>query len=264
MNKIFRYCSHEEYCVPIVNCFDIIDNVYEVYPFTNTVKYIDTKEIKSSYVANTGYRCISLKSKSGISKTYLLHRIIAELCIPKFNNEYNIVNHIDANKLNNSIFNLEWCTQLHNMRHAQKLGLTPIVAGENNNTAKLTNKQVEMICELMEQGIQYKYILEQVGLEINDKNLDILTKIRSRKMWNTISCKYNIPEKEFRSKAIVYSNDQIHDICKLISMGCSNRQIADKLNIDISTKKLSDKYYKFIKRIRNRESYTSISSNYIW
>lgn len=53
-----------------------------------------------------------------------VHRLIARFFIPNpyF---YNVVNHIDGNKLNNSIENLEWCTSSHNNRHAWEAGLQP-------------------------------------------------------------------------------------------------------------------------------------------
>lgn len=52
----------------------------------------------------------------------LVHRLIAEAFIPNPQN-YPVVNHIDGNKQNNSISNLEWCTQEHNMEEAKRLNL---------------------------------------------------------------------------------------------------------------------------------------------
>ena len=51
----------------------------------------------------------------------MLHRIIAEAFIPNPNNK-KVINHINCNKKDNSIKNLEWCTQSENCLHSVKLG----------------------------------------------------------------------------------------------------------------------------------------------
>lgn len=53
-----------------------------------------------------------------------LHRLLAICFIPNPENKPQ-VNHIDCNKQNNSLDNLEWATQLENMRHAYKNNLIP-------------------------------------------------------------------------------------------------------------------------------------------
>lgn len=55
-------------------------------------------------------------------KCLYLHRVIAETFISNENNGTD-VNHIDGNKLNNLIENLEWCTRKENMYHAKENGL---------------------------------------------------------------------------------------------------------------------------------------------
>lgn len=54
-----------------------------------------------------------------------VHRVIAETFIGNPNN-YPCVNHIDGNKLNNNVSNLEWCNHSQNVLHAYKTGLEKI------------------------------------------------------------------------------------------------------------------------------------------
>lgn len=60
-------------------------------------------------------------SHDGITKRYLIHRMVAETYIPNPHDKPHI-NHIDNNPLNNHVSNLEWCTHSENMLHCHKQG----------------------------------------------------------------------------------------------------------------------------------------------
>lgn len=68
-----------------------------------------------------GYPQITL-SKNDKEHSRRIHRLVAQAFLPNPNN-YKEVNHIDGNKSNNVVTNLEWCDRSHNMRHAIKMGL---------------------------------------------------------------------------------------------------------------------------------------------
>jgi hypothetical protein len=71
-----------------------------------------------------GYLRVTL-SKNNSQKRFMIHRLVAESFLPKINNK-KYVNHIDGNKLNNDISNLEWCTASENEKHSyNKLGKIP-------------------------------------------------------------------------------------------------------------------------------------------
>lgn len=55
-------------------------------------------------------------------KDYKAHRLVAEAFIDNPDN-LNLINHIDGNKANNHVENLEWCTHSQNMIHAYSTGL---------------------------------------------------------------------------------------------------------------------------------------------
>ena len=63
-------------------------------------------------------------SKDGVTKTVVIHRLVAELFIPNPNNKPHI-NHKDCDRHNNRSDNLEWCTHAENEKHALDHGLKP-------------------------------------------------------------------------------------------------------------------------------------------
>jgi len=64
---------------------------------------------------NGGYSTIILH-RDGKTQTRTIHRLVAEAFLPNPNN-YPEVNHIDENKTNNAVSNLEWCTRIQNQHH---------------------------------------------------------------------------------------------------------------------------------------------------
>lgn len=69
-----------------------------------------------------GYRFVCL-SKDGIHKTRMIHRLVAETFLLNHDPNKTVVNHLDGNKKNNKVSNLEWCTSSENCAHAISIGL---------------------------------------------------------------------------------------------------------------------------------------------
>jgi hypothetical protein len=69
---------------------------------------------------HTNYHRVTL-SKNCSTKRFLVHRLVAEHFIPSISNK-SFVNHIDNDGTNNCVTNLEWCTQVDNMKHSSDQG----------------------------------------------------------------------------------------------------------------------------------------------
>lgn len=91
----------------------------EDYEITKEGQVINkrTQHILKPQSNNKGYLRVIL-----CGKKYFVHRLVAEKYIPNPNN-YEQVNHIDGDKTNNNVNNLEWVSNLMNRAHAVKMGL---------------------------------------------------------------------------------------------------------------------------------------------
>lgn len=90
------------------------------------------------------YDCVRLY-KNGIGEKFSVHRIVAAHFLDDWDPELE-VNHIDGNRYNNAVENLEMCTHQRNMEHAIANDLKNDY-GEKSRNAKLTNAQAERIRE---------------------------------------------------------------------------------------------------------------------
>lgn len=75
-----------------------------------------TNKLLAKTISTPKYYVVSLW-KNNKGKTIPIHRLLAEAFIPKIEGK-TLVNHIDGNKLNNDLTNLEWCTCSENNKHA--------------------------------------------------------------------------------------------------------------------------------------------------
>lgn len=100
------------------------ENIYEISNFCRIKSLIRStktwkirKECLLTPKKSRKYYQVVLTNINGKRKDELYHRVIANAWIEKLNIDYNVINHIDNNGFNNSISNLEWCTQSMNINH---------------------------------------------------------------------------------------------------------------------------------------------------
>lgn len=132
------------------------------------------RNIKSGLVlkhkhAGAGYSQVSLGAKN----YRYIHRLVAQHFISNPDN-LPYVNHLDGNKSNNSISNLQWCTAKQNSRHAYEVGLLnntacvnpvsghkhhrskPVVMSSDTNHIQITYENIRKASK--ETGIDYSTI----------------------------------------------------------------------------------------------------------
>jgi len=118
-------------------------------------------------------------------KDVLSHRIIAEIFC---NNEElkNQINHIDGNKENNHYLNLEWCTNIENMRHSINILKRSYSnrRGEKSNFSKLKTEDVIKINEMLKNGCEICFISNM--FKVSKRNIKL---IKERKTWKHLFTK---------------------------------------------------------------------------
>ena len=119
-----------------------------------------------------GYYYVCLKNGDR-KRTYAYHRILAESLLPKPDG-YHEVNHIDGDKKNNRIENLEWVTRSENHKHAYRLGLQTV-----NRPSSLKYEDILEIRRLRESGLLHREIAVKFNVAVCTITLILL-----KKRWN--------------------------------------------------------------------------------
>ncbi len=114
-----------------------------------------TKAREISVNMNAEYAQLEVH-KGGRRMTAKLHRLLAETFIPNPDGHPQ-VNHIDGDKFNNRLDNLEWVSASDNVKHSYKIGLASN-KGQRHPRAKLKDSEIPEIIFLRKQGWKLKDI----------------------------------------------------------------------------------------------------------
>lgn len=148
---------------------------------------------KSGKVVSTAFgRLKLLKPSTGAGVVYpfhslgngvnlYLHRILAQMFIPNPKG-LPYINHIDGNKFNYKLENLEWCTASENTIHALKNGLRRQARGTDYPQARFTEKDVKDIKQRLSNGERVKDISE-----LYEVTHSLVSAIKNGRSWSHVA-----------------------------------------------------------------------------
>jgi hypothetical protein len=198
---------------------------------------------------NNGYKAVNIQLGSrGKYKTCTVHRLIALAYIPNPMNKAT-VNHIDGDKTNIDMRNLEWATYSENNMHALKTGLKKRtrLESEKCHFAQYSKDDAIYVCDLLERGYSPRYISKTYP----QFKYDFVNHIYKRHTWRELS-----KERDF-SKVVKYSKtftpEEVIEMERLFESGLSVNDVIGILDIEPTQKNRANA--KTIKRrIKNKSS----------
>lgn len=172
-----------------------------------------------------------------------IHRRVNRLVAQAFiKNEDNlpIVNHIDHDRGNDNLCNLEWVTHKENVQKSI----------ENDWRARksrsiLTEEQVHVLCKMIEEGYRNKEISEKFIV-----SMDVVKDIRRGRTWKEVSKNYKL-----KSSSRGVSTATVRWVCRRILEGLGNREIVRKSTCPYVTEYV-------VSNIRTKRSFKEVSDEY--
>lgn len=157
--------------------------------YSNDYNHTGKRKVLKECIDKDGYPYIRFVIKGKCYKK-MVHRLIAETFIENIDNKPQ-VNHINGNKTDNRVENLEWVTAKENINHAYKvLGKKPTEkmiqdftkrsVGINNPKAKIDYRTARIIRKDREKGIMLKIIARKFDISISQ-----VSAICNNKVWKS-------------------------------------------------------------------------------
>jgi hypothetical protein len=224
------------WCPYIVSTFGRVFSV-NYHNIPGCVKEMTKRYDKDNY-------CIVYLTINGVPYYGKIHRLVAFMFIKNPDKKHKTqVNHIDCDKHNNMVSNLEWVTDTENHNHAIEHGLINQACAEDVWSSIYTNDQIKQVCEMLENNRPIKEIMKKVGVT-NYLIHDVLR----RKKWKSVSKDYDFSKYHFGKDV-----DTITKICELLQEGqYTQTQIANLTNTNV----------KFVHCILTRHGHVDISKDY--
>lgn len=210
MIKLFK-----EYYYNGIKTDYLVSNTGEVY----SIRY---KKCLKQTVNHRGYLRVGIYLPDGTVKRVSVHVMVLETFVGPKPTLKHQVDHIDGNKTNNDLSNLEWVTPSENITRAFKSGLKSGVKGNKHPVSVYSEIQIHKACKLLEKGISIPETSKRVGIPKS-----YLYSIAKGKQWNHIVSQYNL--NNINKKSTV-SADIKNEISTMISLGYKKSKIIKILN----------------------------------
>lgn len=187
-----------------------------------------------------GYKRYTL-SFNGVRRCIRVHRLVAEAFIQNTESKP-FVNHIDGNRINNHVLNLEWCTHAENIQHSYRIGSNVAKRGELSPRATITNKEAIEIHRLCSEG---KLLRKDIAKMFNIKTT-LIQHIANQKGWNHL----NLPAVKSKRKSLMgcQTVEMLNRIWTLCQQGLNYSQISKIVGVHHNTVRDS------IRRIQNNNN----------
>lgn len=128
-----------------------------------------------------GYRecCLPMFQTLGYKKTIskLVHRLVAETFFDYLPYENYEVNHMNGDKSDNSIYNINWLTRQENLQHSRDNKLYKPRYGSDNGMFKYTNEDIKVLDNLRKEG----YTLKELGYLMDMKEGSMFNLLKRRR-----------------------------------------------------------------------------------
>lgn len=207
-------------------------NIRDTYFISNKGRLCNDTRLLRPKIHHTGYVYFGAFSKA-------IHIIVAEAFIPNPNNKPE-VNHIDVNRANNCVENLEWVTQSENVKHAVKF---------RSNVRKVINYREDgTILEIYESAMEVERKMGIIASSVNkcckgqilSCGNGLLFKYLSETddLEQKIIDKTTIPKKEYKDNpkpASIFKIEVLNKSNQRIDLLNTKVEIVKKYNVNVKT-----------------------------
>lgn len=163
------------------------DKVFDKYLITNDgrVYSCTAKKWMKLFKDKDGYMRVNLSNgkRDNVTTTMIAQLVLyTYVGQPPKDMEHPSANHIDGNRTNNVVSNLEWME--HSENSSSRLNKA---SGSKNGRSVLTDREVHAICRLLQKNV---LSMKEIS-EVFNVGYEAIKNIRSQKSWKDISCQYS-------------------------------------------------------------------------